>query len=233
MITIIIPTYNEKENLPLLVNAIFYEFLVNSLDGNIIIVDDNSPDGTGKIADELSLKNNNLTVIHRKGKEGLSSAVMEGLKYASGDIIGVMDADLSHPPEIIPKLVRPIIDGDSEFVIASRYIEKEKIEKWPLGRKITSWGATVFARPLTSISDPMSGFFFFKKNIIDGIQLTPIGYKIMLEIIVKGKYSNIKEVAFTFRDRHKGESKLNWKEYYNYAGHLIRLYIYTLKKYWN
>lgn len=201
------------------------------MEGEIIIVDDNSPDGTGTIADILSKNNDNIKVIHRKIKRGLSTAVVAGLEQSRGEIIGVMDADLSHPPEVIPELVRPIIDGESDFVVASRYKEQEKIKKWPLSRKIISWGGTKFARPLTKVSDPMSGFFFFKKDIIDGVQLTPIGYKIMLEIIVKGKHKNIKEVTFTFRNRYKGESKLNRKEYYNYIQHLIRLYIYTFKKY--
>lgn len=230
MITIIIPTYNEKENLPLLVNAILDVFDTNLLCGDIIIVDDNSPDGTGKIADDLSKRNTRINVIHRKGKKGLSSAVLEGFGHAGGEIIGVMDADLSHPPEVIPELVRPILNGEAEFVIASRYIENEKVKKWPLRRKMTSWGATVLARPLTNVSDPMSGFFFFKRNVIEGVDLSPVGYKIMLEILVKGMYNSLKEVPFTFRDRYKGESKLNGKEHINYLKHLFKLYIYLLKK---
>lgn len=230
MISIIIPTYNEKDNLPLLVESIFEVFDEEQLNGELIIVDDNSPDGTGKIADQLALNNNKINVVHRRAKEGLSGAVVEGFTFAGGDIIGVMDADLSHPPEVIPELVRPILDGESDFVIASRYKEKEKIERWPLVRKIISRGATMIAKPLTKINDPMSGFFFFRRGVIDGVQLTPIGYKILLEIIVKGKYSKISEVSFTFRDRYKGESKLNLKEHYNYILHLIRLYIYTLRK---
>lgn len=229
-ITVIIPTYNEKENLPILVESIFDVFEENLLRGEIIIVDDNSPDGTGRIADDLSLQNNRIMVIHRKGKEGLSSAVMEGIRYADGEIIGVMDADLSHPPDVIPKLVLPIINGESDLTMATRYLEKEEIEKWPLIRKITSRGATILARPLTNISDPMSGFFFFNKNILDGVILSPIGYKIMLEIVVKAKYQNYKEIPFTFRDRYKGESKLNWKEHVNYLVHLAKLYAYSLKK---
>lgn len=150
MISIIIPTYNEKYNLPLLVNTIFDVLNNNFLEGNIIIVDDNSPDGTGKVADELSIKNNKIKVIHRKKKEGLSSAVMEGFSHATGEIIGVMDADLSHPPEVIPELVLPILKGESEFVIASRYKNNEKIEKWPIARKIISRGATLLAKPLSS-----------------------------------------------------------------------------------
>ncbi|KCZ70791.1 glycosyl transferase [Candidatus Methanoperedens nitroreducens] len=228
MITIIIPTYNEKDNLPIVVDAIFSVFNDNLLQGDIVIVDDNSPDGTGEIADELSIKNNKIKVLHRRRKEGLSSAIIQGFKYTGSNIIGVMDADLSHPPEMIPELIRPLLDGESEFVIASRYIRKEKIEKWPLSRKMISRGATILARPLTDVSDPMSGFFFLKRTVIDGIELSPIGYKIMLEIIVKGRYINIKEIPFTFKNRYKGESKLNWKEHLNYVQHLIKLYRYSV-----
>lgn len=230
-ISIIIPTYNEKENLPVLINSIFDVMHGHFLNGEIIIVDDNSPDGTGIVADELSLKYDNIKVLHRKGKEGLSSAVMEGFINAGGEIVGVMDADLSHPPEVIPDLVKPILDGNSDFIIASRYKKNEKIEKWPISRKITSFGATLLAKPLTGVSDPMSGFFFFRKNIIDGVELSPIGYKIMLEILVKGKYdrSKILEIPFTFRDRYKGKSKLNWKEHWNYLKHLFRLYVFSIK----
>ena len=115
-------------------------------------------------------------------------------------------------------------------MVASRYLENEKIEKWPLGRKITSRGATLLARPLTNVSDPMSGFFFFKKDVIDGVDLSPVGYKIMLEILVKGKYNKVREVPFTFRGRYKGESKLDLKEHLNYVEHLLKLYVFAIKK---
>jgi dolichol-phosphate mannosyltransferase len=154
---------------------------------------------------------------------------VEGFRYATGEIIGVMDGDLSHPPELIPKLVLPILNGESEFSMASRYLKNKEIEKWPFIRKVISRGATILARPLTNISDPMSGFFFFKNNILDGVTLSPIGYKIMLEIVVKGNFQNIKEIPFIFKDRYKGESKLNWKEHVNYLGHLAKLYGYVLK----
>ena len=213
-----------------MVNKIFDVLNKDHLEGNLIIVDDNSPDGTGIIADDLSMNNNNIKVLHRKDKKGLSSAVIEGFKHANGEIIGVMDADLSHPPDVIPKLIQPILKSESEFVIGSRYLNKDKIENWPLIRKIISWGATILSRPLTKVSEPMSGFFFIKKNVIEGIELSPIGFKIMLEIIVKGNYDNIMEIQFTFKDRHKGESKLDWKEHFNYLRHLLRLYISISRK---
>lgn len=230
MINIIIPTYNEKENLPLLVDKIFNTFNEYKLSGEVIVVDDNSPDGTGRIADELSKINNSIKVVHRKGKEGLSSAVWEGFKHARGEIFGVMDADLSHPPELIPELVLPIINGESEFVIASRYLNDGKIEDWPISRKVTSKGAMILARPLTDVKDPMSGYFFFKKSVINGIELSLIGYKILLEILVKGKYESVKEVQYTFKNRNIGESKLDGGEHLNYLWLLTKLYRFSIKK---
>ncbi|HID27715.1 MAG TPA: polyprenol monophosphomannose synthase [Methanosarcinales archaeon] len=228
MISIIIPTYNEKENLPRLVNKI-YKVLNCHLSYEIIIVDDNSPDGTGVIADVLSKKYNEINVIHRNGFPDLSRAVVEGIKHSKGNIIGVMDADLSHPPEVIPKLIKPILDNKSEFVIGSRYLTG-KIKKWTFSRKIISRGAIILARPLTSVSDPMSGFFFFKKNVINDTELSPIGYKIILEILVKGNYKKVKEIEYIFKDREFGNSKLNYKNYLKYLIHLILLYTYKIKK---
>ena len=232
-ISIIIPTYNEKENLPELVNSIADVFHGNLLRWEIVIVDDDSPDGTGDIADHLSSINPKIKVVHRKGKRGLSSAVMDGFGCATGGIIGVMDADLSHPPEVIPELLKHILDEKSEFVIASRYKKNENIENWPLSRKIISRAATLLATPLTNVSDPMSGFFFFRKKIIEGVELSPVGYKIMLEILVKGNYDRetVMEIPFIFRDRYKGKSKLNWKEHLNYLQHLSRLYVFTIKRF--
>lgn len=227
LVSIIIPTYDEKNNLPILVDRI-----INSLDKTeieIIIVDDNSPDGTGRIADELSRVNKTIHVIHRKGKLGLGTAVVEGFNNAKGDILGVMDADLSHPPELIPDILDQILNSKAEFVIATRYRKEGKIENWSHKRRMTSLIATLLARPLTKVSDPMSGFFFFKQNIIEGIELSPVGYKIGLEIIVKGNYNNLIEIPFTFQNRFNGKSKLDFNEQLNYLHHLLRLYVHRIK----
>jgi dolichol-phosphate mannosyltransferase len=225
IVSIIIPTYNEKENLPNLVEMIFIELHKNDLEGEVVVVDDDSPDGTGKIADHLK-KKYNLKVLHRKDKRGLSSAVLDGFEIADGDIIGVMDADFSHPPERIPELVEPIKKRKADMAIGSRYIPGGDIINWTIKRKIVSRGATLIARPLTKIKDPMSGFFFFKKEVIEGVDLSPKGYKICLEIIVKGNHKKVIEIPYTFRDREIGKSKLNLKEYLNYLFHVQGLYSY-------
>ena len=221
MISIIIPTYNEKENIKKLI------FKINKIlnkNYEIIVVDDNSPDRTGEVVDKL--RKNNVRCIHRKGKLGLSSAVIEGFSKAKGNIIGVMDADLSHNVNIIPNLIKPIVDGKAELTIGSRYVKGGGVKNWPLTRKIISKGATLLSLLLTRIKDPMSGFFFLKKSIIKDINLNAKGYKILLEIIVKGNYKNVKEVPYTFKDRKLGKSKLNKKEYINYLRNLFNLMRY-------
>ena len=226
MISIIIPTYNEKKNIRKLTSKINDVFKSNKIDGEIIFVDDNSPDGTGRIAESLS-KKYPVRVLHRKKKSGLASAVIDGFSEAKGNIIGVMDADLSHPPESIPDMISPIKKGSADFTIGSRYVEDGDVKGWPLQRKIISKGATLFTRHLTNVKDPMSGFFFIKKKVIDNVYLNARGYKICLEIIVKGNYSRIKEVPIVFQDRRKGTSKLNKSEYINYLYNVANLSIYS------
>ena len=139
-LSLVIPTYNEKENIQKLIKKIQEEFNENKINGEIIIVDDNSPDGTGKILEDLKKTQKNLKVIHRSGKLGLSSAVLEGWKIADGEVLGVMDADLSHPPEKIKELFGAIENGEADFTIGSRYIKGGKIEGWNLKRKLmVSW----------------------------------------------------------------------------------------------
>ena len=225
VISLVIPTYNEKENIEKLVPEVFHILKENSLEGEVIIVDDNSPDGTADTAEKLS-KKHNLRVVRREGKLGLSSAVLDGFIVSRGDILGVMDADLSHPPEKIPEMVRLLQTYD--MVLGSRKVPGGSIEDWTIGRKIVSGGATALAKPITSIRDPMSGFFFINRSILDDANLNPRGFKIALEIAVKCNPS-IKEVPITFRNRIHGESKMNRGEIWNYLMHLKGLYAFKTK----
>jgi dolichol-phosphate mannosyltransferase len=220
--SVVIPTYNERENLKTLV-----ERILSAADVEVVVVDDASPDGTGDLADQLA-STYGIRVVHRSGKLGLASAMLEGLMTATGDILGVMDADFSHPPELIPKLIEPIVKGDADIVFASRYVKGGGVEDWPMIRQITSNGARLLARPLTGVRDCMSGYFFMRKEVIEGVKLETVGFKLGLEILVKGRYKKVVEVPFTFRDRAGGTSKLNGREYVNYLRHLIRLYGYRL-----
>ncbi len=221
-LSIICPTYNERDNLTILTTRI--HDALSHLDYELIIVDDNSPDGTGELAEELS-QEKPIKVIHREGKLGLASAVIEGFRHAEGDILGVIDADLQHPPEKIVHLYDAM--GKADIVIASRYIEGGGMEDWTFTREVISRGAKMmphflFAK-LRSVTDPLSGFFLFRRNIIDEVELNPIGYKILLEILVKGNHNGVAEVPYVFKGRERGQSNLTMREQVNYLKHLWRL----------
>ncbi len=225
----VVPTYNEVGNLDELVQRIQQSCLSSGIDAEVVIVDDNSPDGTGARAEELA-KDHDVKVVHRAGKLGLSSAVLEGFAAASSDVLAVMDADLSHPPEKIPEMFSKIQSGEAEIVFGSRYVPGGSVEDWPFHRKLISKGATLFARGLTKVKDPMSGFFMLKRSVLDGEKLDPIGFKIGLEILVKGKYSKVVEVPIHFANRKSGKSKLGTGEYLKYLDHAIQLYEH--KRFW-
>jgi dolichol-phosphate mannosyltransferase len=229
-LTVVIPTYNEAKNITILVERTFKVFHECNLDAELIIVDDDSPDRTWEVAQQLKSTYCNLEVLRRFDKRGLSSAVLDGIQLARGNIIGVMDADLSHPPEKIPELVKPIMSQQSDLVIGSRYVKGGDTENWPFKRKVSSKLATLTARGLTQIKDPMSGFFFLKKNVIEGVELNPKGFKIGLEILVKGRYKNATEIPILFRDRKYGASKLSAEVISEYLSQILRLYAYKLLK---
>ncbi len=224
-VSIIIPTYNERGNIEKLIPQIFKSCEALDASVEVVIVDDNSPDGTGAVAEELGRKYN-VRVLHRAGKLGLASAAIKGFSESKSNILGVMDADISHPPQTLPELIRPILKGEAELTVGSRYIKGGGVEVWPFHRKLISGGATLMARHLTRVKDPMSGIFFMKRSVIEGISLNAKGYKIGLEVIVKGKYSKVSEVPYIFRNRFVGKSKLTLMEYVHYLRNLIVLTAY-------
>ncbi|WP_461865283.1 glycosyltransferase [Thermococcus sp.] len=222
-VSVIVPTYNERENLEELFDRI--SKALNGYDFEIVIVDDDSPDKTWEKAQVLAEKYP-VKVIRRQREKGLSSAVIKGFKEADGDVFVVMDADLQHPPEVIPKLLEAIERG-AEIVIASRYVKGGKVKNWYWYRKLISKGAIMIGRvalpKIRHIKDPVSGFFALRKEVVENVALNPIGFKILLEILVKGKYQRVIEVPFTFGLRHAGESKLGKKTMLNYLKHVYRL----------
>jgi dolichol-phosphate mannosyltransferase len=224
MITVILPTFNETENITRIVPAISRVFQEGDLKGEIIVVDDNSPDGTADTASALAGEHP-VRVVVRKDERGLSKAVIEGFRLAGGDICVVMDADLSHPVEKIPAMIEPILEEKCDATVASRYIPGGGCENWPLARRIISRGAGLLAKGVTSLSDPTSGFMAIRKNVMNGVQLDPRGWKIVLEVTVKTN-PRILEVPIIFKDRKEGESKLGIKAQMDYFHHLWRLYEY-------
>jgi len=228
-ISLVIPTYNEKENVQKLLYMLNENFNVHNIDSEIIVVDDNSPDGTGQIVEELKIKYPNVKVIHREGKLGLSSAVMEGFKISGGDIFGVMDADLSHPIEKIHEMIDQIIIRNADLVIGSRYVNGGKIEGWSIYRKILSKGATLLARVFVCVKDPMSGFFIIKKECITHKDINPKGFKILLELLIKANCKTIVEIPITFINRTAGKSKNGIKEIIYYLRNLTGYLQYKRK----
>lgn len=227
MISIVVPTLNEAKNIALLARNIAAAMGKEPFE--LIVVDDDSPDQTWKIAGELPVTYC-VKVVRRFEKKGLSCAVVEGLAHSTGNIVGMMDADLSHPPETISVMIDEIRRGGADLVVASRLIPGGGTEGWPRSRKLTSRVATILARPLTAVKDPMSGFLFFRKEILDGVCLKPRGYKIGLEIMIKSRARKIVEVPIIFKDRTAGESKLSMKQNVEYLVQLIGLYFFTLKR---
>ncbi|MDQ6931013.1 MAG: polyprenol monophosphomannose synthase [Candidatus Eremiobacteraeota bacterium] len=223
--SLVIPTYNEAGGIERLIVALDGVFKKNNLDGEIVIVDDNSPDGTGAIVDRLA-QTYPVRCLHRAGKMGLSSGVIDGWKFARPDsvAVGAMDGDFSHDINVLPRMVEALDSGGYGLAVGSRYVPGGGIENWPLKRKITSLVAIALAKPLTRVKDITSGYFLVKRSAIEGVDLDPIGFKIGLEVIAKAHYGNVIEVPFVFTDRVAGESKLNQKEIFNYLKQLGKIY---------
>ena len=223
-LSIVVPTYMEAENIPELVERV--EDALKELSFEIIIVDDNSPDGTADLAEKFNDIYGNIKVLRRPGKLGLGSAVLEGFRKAESEVLAIMDADLQHPPELLPQMYRKVQEGYS-LVIASRYVDGGGVEGLSFLRKIISLGAVKLAHlilPKTrNIKDPMSGFFMLKREAINDVELSSRGFKMLLEILIKGKQNSVVEVPYTFKLRRKGKSKLNLKEIFRYAFLLIKL----------
>jgi dolichol-phosphate mannosyltransferase len=223
MISIVIPTYNERENITPLVERLSRVMAGRSYE--ILLVDDNSNDGTVEIAAELAAQYP-VNVLVRKRERGLATAVLHGFKYARGNIIGVMDADLQHPPEVNAALLKAIENG-ADIAIASRYVPGGGCPNWGLMRRVISKGALslahVFLPSTRNVKDPMSGFFMFKSEGLDQVVFKPIGYKILLEMLVMGKFHNVVEVPFTFEDRSSGRSKMKARQQIDYLKHIFSL----------
>lgn len=227
-LSVILPTYNENENIQIIIPKIYDIFKNEGITGEILVIDDNSIDGTGHTAQLLA--SDYPVVVHiRKNERGLATAVMKGFELAKGEICLVMDADLSHPVEKIPEMISPIIQGQCDITVGSRYISGGGCQNWSLGRRIVSRVSGFLARGVARLSDPTSGFMAVRKDILKGVKLDPIGWKIVLEVVVKTK-ARLKEVPIVFCDRQFGVSKLDSRIKKEYLLHLWRLYFYKHPK---
>jgi dolichol-phosphate mannosyltransferase len=222
-LSVVVPTYNERARLEELVRTIASVFTRSGLDAELVIVDDNSPDGTGRLADALA-RQYPMRVVHRSGKLGLGSAVMAGIAVACGEVLGVMDGDMSHPPEALPDLVRVLEESGADLVIASRYVEGGGVRNWPMGRRAMSRIACLLARPITPVRDSSSGFFVVRREAIRDVQIQSGGFKICLELLVRGHVRRVAEMPYVFTDRAEGESKMSWREASGYLKQLVMLW---------
>ena len=224
-LSIIVPTYQERENIPLLIARIDALRLAEDLDVELIFMDDKSRDGSAEYVRDCG--HDWVRLIERTGPRGLSPAVIDGFRAAKNPVLICMDCDLSHPAEKIPHMVLALASGQ-EFALGSRYVPGASTDDdWGFFRWLNSRVATWLARPLTSARDPMSGFFALRKADFDRAEaLNPVGYKIALELIVKCEIENVAEVPIHFADRIHGESKLTLKEQLKYIQHLRRLYLH-------
>ena len=226
--SLIIPSYNEGDNIAEIVK-ILSGLLDSEIPGEyeLIVVDDDSPDGTWKIAQELTAQYPQLRVMRRQQEKGLSTAVIRGWQVARGEVLGVIDADLQHPPEVLLQLWQEIAKG-ADLAVGSRHVEGGGVSEWSVIRRFLSRGAQmlgliILPEVIGRLSDPMSGYFMVRREAIVGKSLSPVGYKILIEVTGRGKIRWIGEVGYVFRERQAGESKVTWKQYIEYIQHLLRL----------
>lgn len=223
-VSIIIPTYNERENIEQVV-----ERCRDALSGyrfEIVVVDDDSPDRTWQFVRSEYETLDAIRVVRRTEESGLATAVSRGFDEATYDLCAVIDADLQHPPEKLPELIAAFESG-ADIVIGSRHVPGGGVENWSRFRRLVSRGAMAIAKlalpPTRGISDPMSGFFAVRRDILDGVSLAPTGYKILLEILLKCEYDRVVEVPYVFTERERGESKLSAGEYLGFLEHVYDL----------
>jgi len=224
-VTVVVPTFREVESLPHLIDRLAAVREKHALDLDVLIMDDDSRDGSVQLIE--ARPEEWVQIVVRTSDRGLSPAVIDGLRQARGDVLVCMDADLSHPPEAIPEMLAKL-DAGADFVVGSRYAPGGTTsDDWGFLRWLNSRVATLLARPLTGVSDPMSGFFALRQSTFAARrELNPIGYKIGLELIVKCGCERVVEIPIHFEDRRFGQSKLTFKQQLYYLQHLRRLYMF-------
>jgi dolichol-phosphate mannosyltransferase len=233
-LSLVLPTYNESQNISAVLEQVVACLdAVKDLTYEIIVVDDDSPDHTWELAQQFCEHSDKVRVVRREKERGLSTAVIRGWQVARGRVLGVMDADLQHPPEINAKLWKEMARG-ADLAIASRHIEGAGVSDWSMSRRLISRcaqliGFVILPEVTARVSDPMSGYFMIRRTSLQGREMNPLGYKILLEVLGRGQVRWISEVPYTFRERVEGSSKVSNQIYFQYFQHLLRIRIYLLK----
>ena len=209
--SLILPTYNESENIQKLIPILFELFSKENIEAEIIVVDDDSPDLTWKVAMQLSEIYPSLHVIRRFHNKGLSSAVLAGMEVAKGKYLGVMDSDFQHDEKILPKMIKAL--EEYEIVVGSRVVEEGGYRDWGLVRKLMSQFATFLAKLILPIQvqDPLSGFFVLRREVYEEVSplVNPRGFKILLEFLARKRKLKVKEIGYIFRNRLAGQTKMS------------------------
>jgi dolichol-phosphate mannosyltransferase len=228
MISTVLPTYNEARSIQEVLRRASEALRKAGEDHELIVVDDSSPDRTADLAEALASEIP-ARVLRRPGRQGLATAVVAGWSMARGDVLGAMDADLQHPPEVLARLASALRFHNADVAIAARAGPGGgSAEEWSWTRRLTSWAArhlaaSVLPRTLAEVSDPLSGMFLVRARALQGVRLEPTGYKILLEVLGKAHYGALVEVPFVFQARSSGSSKLGRRESLQYLAHLARL----------
>ncbi len=226
-LTLVIPTLCEAGNLSSLLDRVRGALDPLDIDYEILIVDDDSCDGTAEIVSALAEQDPRIRLLVRTGQRGLSGAILHGWENTDAAIVGVMDADFQHPPELLPELTAAMASG-CDLVIGSRYTSGGGLGEWNVFRKLLSaaavWATWPIQRMGLRAKDPMSGFFFVRRDCLTGIEFQQAGFKLLLEILVRARISSIREIPFAFGQRYRGASKANMKVALDYGRLLGRLY---------
>jgi dolichol-phosphate mannosyltransferase len=226
-LALVIPTLCEAENIGGLLDHVRSVLDPLNTPYEILVVDDDSSDGTGDLVSAIALKDPRVRLLVRKGERGLSGAILHGWQNTDATILGVMDADLQHPPELLPQLLSAIQDG-RDLAIGSRYTPGGDLGRWNPIRKFLSAAAVWVTWPLQRArlraKDPMSGFFLVRRECVEHVAFQRSGFKLLLEVLVRGRLRSVAEVPFAFGLRYRGASKANFKVAWDYALLLLRLY---------
>lgn len=231
-LALVIPTFCEAGNIGVLLDRARAVLDTQALRYQIIVVDDDSCDGTPGVVMEIARQDPRISLVVRKGERGLSGAILDGWRHANAEILGVMDADLQHPPELLAPLLAAMRAGN-DMAIGSRYTSGGELGEWHLSRKLISAAAVGLTRPIQHrgcyAHDPMSGFFLVRRCCIDQIAFQRAGFKLLLEVLVRGRIASVAEVPFVFGRRFKGSSKASLRVAWDYLRLLVRLYAWRFR----
>jgi dolichol-phosphate mannosyltransferase len=221
-----VPTLNEAGNIEPLLNELVTALRFSSLAWEILVVDDESSDGTPDIVKRFAESESRVRLLSRAGQRGLAGAITYGWAHTDADLLGVIDADLQHPPELLPTLISKVADG-CDIAIASRYVQPHSIDGWSPLRAAISRISLLASKPVQNpaleVKDPISGFFVLRRKCISGLDFQLTGFMLLLEILARGHISSVTEIPFKFAPRQQGKSKANLMTAVHYLALLWRL----------